>query len=129
MTSPTLTHYIHSFTTNQHQPSGHPTGGGGGGQEGRVAYLCFLAQYYLELQHGDKALKVLEGVLHVFPHSQVAISQVALCHYSLRDYEKAQALFEDARESDPHRIEHLDAYSNILYVRERRTELSYLAHR
>ena len=59
----------------------------------------------------------------------MAISQVALCHYIMRDYEKAQTLFEDARESDPHRIEHLDAYSNILYVRERRTELSYLAHR
>ena len=93
-----------------------------------MAYLCFLAHYYLELQHGDKAMKVLEGVLHIFPHSQVAIGQVALSHYSLRDYEKAQAVFEEARESDPHRIEHLDAYSNILYVRERRTELSYLAH-
>jgi anaphase-promoting complex subunit 8 len=93
-----------------------------------VAYLCFLAHYYLEQQHGEKAMKVLEGVLHVFPHSQVAVSQVALSHYSLRDYEKAQAVFEEARASDPHRMEHLDAYSNILYVRERRTELSYLAH-
>ena len=38
-------------------------------------------------------------------------------------------MFERAREKDPHRIEHLDAYSNILYVREKRAELSYLAHR
>jgi anaphase-promoting complex subunit 8 len=47
----------------------------------------------------------------------------------MRDYEKAQSVFERARERDPHRMEHLDAYSNILYVRERRAELSYLAHR
>ena len=53
---------------------------------------------------------------------------MALSHYCLRDYEKAQNVFEQARETDPHRIEHLDAYSNILYVREKRAELSYLAH-
>ena len=47
----------------------------------------------------------------------------------MRDYEQAQSVFEKAREADPHRIEYLDAYSNILYVRERRAELSYLAHR
>ena len=39
-------------------------------------YLCFLSHYYLELQHGDKAMKVLEGVLHIFPNSQIATSQV-----------------------------------------------------
>ena len=100
-----------------------------GGQEGRVMYLSFLAHYYIEQQQGEKALKVLEGVLHIFPHSQVAASQVALSHYCLRDYEKAQIVFDQARERDPHRIEHLDAYSNILYVREKRAELSYLAHR
>jgi anaphase-promoting complex subunit 8 len=47
----------------------------------------------------------------------------------MRDYEKAQNVFEQARENDPHKIEHLDAYSNILYVREKRAELSFLAHR
>jgi anaphase-promoting complex subunit 8 len=99
------------------------------GQEGRVMYLCFLAHYYLDLQQGEKAMKVLEGVLHVFPNSQVVTTQVALSYYCMRDYEKAQNVFEQARENDPHKIEHLDAYSNILYVREKRAELSFLAHR
>jgi anaphase-promoting complex subunit 8 len=99
------------------------------GQEGRVMYLCFLAHYYLELQQGEKAMKILEGVLHVFPNSQLVTSQVALSYYCMRDYEKAQNVFEQARENDPHKIEHLDAYSNILYVREKRAELSFLAHR
>jgi hypothetical protein len=48
----------------------------GNGQDARVMYLCFLSHYYLELQHGDKAMKVLEGVLHIFPNSQIATSQV-----------------------------------------------------
>jgi tetratricopeptide (TPR) repeat protein len=122
-------------TVNQQFPSSSSKNNNGGnnrkgsGQEGRVMYLCFLAHYYLELQQGEKAMKVLEGVLHIFPNSQIATSQVALSHYCMRDYEKAQNVFEQARERDPHRIEHLDAYSNILYVRERRAELSYLAHR
>ena len=29
---------------------------------------------------------------------------------------------------DPHRLDHVDTYSNILYVKERRAELSHLAH-
>jgi hypothetical protein len=48
----------------------------GNGQEARVMYLCFLAQLYLEQQQGEKALQVLEGVLFVFPHSQIAATQV-----------------------------------------------------
>ena len=42
----------------------------------RVMYLCFLSHYYLELHQGDKSLKVLEGILHIFPHSQIASCQV-----------------------------------------------------
>ena len=48
------------------------------GHESRVMYLCFLAHYYLELQQGEKAMKVLEGVLHIFPDSHIAASQVSI---------------------------------------------------
>ena len=48
------------------------------GHESRVMYLCFLAHYYLELQQGEKAMKVLEGVLHIFPNSHIAASQVSI---------------------------------------------------
>jgi len=40
----------------------------------------------------------------------------------------AQDCFESVRESDPHRMQFVDTYSNILYVKERRVELSHLAH-
>jgi anaphase-promoting complex subunit 8 len=46
----------------------------------------------------------------------------------MRDYDQAQSTFEAVRDVDPYRIEYLDTYSNILYVKERKAELSYLAH-
>ncbi len=32
------------------------------------------------------------------------------------------------RDRDPFRLAHLDTYSDILYVKERQADLSYLAH-
>lgn len=46
------------------------------GNDARICYLCFLTHYYLELQQGENAIKILEGVLQVFPNSLIATSQV-----------------------------------------------------
>lgn len=51
----------------------------------------------------------------------------ALAYYANRDYSRAQECFEQARVLDPHGLEHVDTYSNILYVKEKRAELSHLA--
>jgi anaphase-promoting complex subunit 8 len=37
-------------------------------------------------------------------------------------------VFEDIRAADPYRLQHLETYSNILYVKEKNAELSHLAH-
>ena len=92
-------------------------------------YDCFLIHVYLEQQQGDLALQILQkDVIQVFPTSQITTSQTALAHYCLRDYDNAQLAFEIARDSDPHRLDEVHTYSNILYVKERRAELSHLAH-
>lgn len=44
------------------------------------------------------------------------------------DYDEAQTTFEQVREMEPHRLDQMDCYSNVLYVKERRAELSHLAH-
>ncbi len=89
----------------------------------------FLVHMYLEQQIGEPALALLQTkLLPVFPHSQIIESQIAMTHYVLRDYDLAQECFEVCREKDPYRIESIDTYSNILYVKERRVLLSYLAH-
>ena len=61
----------------------------------RVMYLCFLSHYYLELHQGDKSLKVLEGVLHIFPHSQIASCQVS--EISFMSYDSFVCICRDLR--------------------------------
>ena len=48
--------------------------------------------------------------------------------YAPADFDEAQVEFEALRAADPYRLEQLDTYSNILYVKECKAELSYLAH-
>ena len=44
------------------------------------------------------------------------------------DFPAAQEVFERLRASDPYGLECMDTFSNILYVKESRAELSHLAH-
>jgi anaphase-promoting complex subunit 8 len=54
--------------------------------------------------------------------------QSALISYNDRNYDHAQAIFEDLRERDPYSLDHIDTFSNILYVKNEEASLSFLAH-
>eukprot|EP01038_Epipyxis_sp_PR26KG_P006178 gene6178-8509_t len=97
-------------------------------QFGKIMYTNFVIHIYLEKHQGERAMPVIESALQLFPTSHLLYTQVGLAHYSLRDYDKAQEYFELIRDSDPYRLAHIDIYSNILYVKEKRAELSHLAH-
>ena len=56
-------------------------------------------------------------------------SLVAQAQYNLQNYDEAQALFEDILSRDPFRLEGVEVFSNILFVKEDFTALSQLAHR
>lgn len=43
--------------------------------------------------------------------------------------DKAIATFENIQEQDPYRLENLDILSNILFVKDMKKELAFLAHR
>ncbi|GBF90303.1 anaphase-promoting complex subunit 8 [Raphidocelis subcapitata] len=90
---------------------------------------AFLAAACLELQHNAEALSRLQVVNQLFPGSDWVTAAAAAAHYSMRNFEEAQRLYEDLLARDPHRIEGMDAYSNILYVKEAFAALSHLAHR
>ena len=60
------------------------------------------------------ALRQLDAVATLLPHSTPLKAQTALAHYALRNYDAAEVLFEDLRRTDPFRLENLDTYSNIL---------------
>eukprot|EP00981_Chlorochromonas_danica_P002340 scaffold453_cov187-Ochromonas_danica.AAC.10 len=76
----------------------------------KVMHAFFITHVFLEKHRGDLALQVLKG------------------YYSQRLYDRAQECFDYVRSHDPCRLEHIDTYSNILYVKERTAELSLLAH-
>ncbi len=65
----------------------------------QVMYYIFLIHLHLELQQGEVALHILQssGLLQVFPTSQILLNNTALSHYCLRDYDRAQEIFEMAR--------------------------------
>jgi len=104
--------------------------GGGSNREACqwIMYQHFLASLYLDQQNGDAALTSISTLAEWFPASYTIVTYKALAHYALRDYDRAQECFEAARMADPHQLAHVDTYSNILYVKERRAELSHLAH-
>ena len=49
--------------------------------------------------------------------------------FSISDVDQAVSIFKELESIDPYRLDNLDTYSNLLYVKELRVELSYLAHR
>jgi len=64
----------------------------------------------------------------MFPDSSYILAQKALAQYNLRNFDEAQDFFEVLTSKDPHRLHNMDTYSNILYVKECKAELSHLAH-
>ncbi|XP_064103246.1 cell division cycle protein 23 homolog isoform X1 [Macrobrachium nipponense] len=90
----------------------------------------FYAHTYLELQLNEEALEIYsslqEAGLH---HSTYIMAQVAITHHNQRDVDQAVTIFKELESIDPFRLDNLDTYSNLLYVKEMRVELSHLAHR
>lgn len=47
----------------------------------------------------------------------------------MQNFDEAQVLYEDLFARAPHRLEGMDTFSNILFVKEQPAALSMLAHR
>ncbi|KAG7321135.1 hypothetical protein KOW79_015550 [Hemibagrus wyckioides] len=89
----------------------------------------FMAHMYTELQMITEALEKYQSLKEAgFSKSTYIISQIAVAYHNIRDIDQALDLFNELREQDPFRIENMDTFSNLLYVRSMKPELSYLAH-
>ena len=86
----------------------------------------FIAALQLELQENRKGLQSYANLVKEIPASAIGVVQMAVGHYNMREFDRAQNIFEDVYSADPYRLEGMDIYSNILYVkeRERKAELS-----
>lgn len=78
-------------------------------------------------QHEDIDLEELNDILTFMPSFNFLITQKALIHYHGLEYDESEAEFQQVLKSDPHRLDDMDTYSNILYVMERRPTLAFLA--
>lgn len=91
--------------------------------------LFFESSLYLELQQSNEALEVLSTLADRFPRSEALIYNAALAHYNMHSIDYAQKLLDELIERDPYRIQGMDIYSNILYVKEDIPSLAMLARR
>ncbi|XP_057857553.1 anaphase-promoting complex subunit 8 isoform X2 [Cryptomeria japonica] len=89
----------------------------------------FLASAYLELHKNIEGLEKYMKLQEIFPFSEYISGQIASGFYNSRDYERAENLYTDMLKYDPYRIDGMDIFSNILYVKESFASLSHLAHR
>lgn len=110
-------------------------------------YHFFLIYVFIEQQQHDHALLLIEKLVvgqssssgmgnedqeegshnfenngygdgdGLFTQCRFLESMTAVAHYNMRDYDTAKAHFEQLSQQDPHRLEKMDIYSNILYVK------------
>ena len=92
----------------------------------------FYTHYFVELhpEHSDDdSLGALLAQLQsFFPASSHLLTIEAVLHYVRQHYDEAQAILAHLYAVYPHRLDQLDTYSNILYVKEDKATLSFLAH-
>lgn len=88
----------------------------------------FHAAVSLELLSNERALLLYNDLLETFSENNYIRSQLAIAKYNLRDVDQAIEDFKIIRVTDPFRLDAMDIYSNLLYVKEMHTEISSLAH-
>jgi anaphase-promoting complex subunit 8 len=54
---------------------------------------------------------------------------MAIAYHNKRDVEKAIDIFKHLQIVDPYRLDNLDIYSNLLFVKEMKKEMAFLAHK
>jgi anaphase-promoting complex subunit 8 len=93
----------------------------------------FRAHVLVDLQLCEEGLDVLSSSSHAiesdFPDSVAMLSSQALAHSHMRNYDISHDKFQRLLGIHPHIIEGMDAYSNILYVKEDHVSLASLARR
>ncbi|KAF9914170.1 Anaphase-promoting complex subunit 23 [Lobosporangium transversale] len=90
-------------------------------------FLSYATQEYFSSQQED-AVVWLEELSEAFPRSAYVKCQRAIALYHARDFPEAANVFEELITENPHRLDNLDIFSNVLFVTENRARLSFLAH-
>lgn len=91
---------------------------------GRIFTIYAQQEFY---QHEQANLEEIDDISTFLPRFNFLTIQKALVYYHGLNYIESELAFEEVLALDPHRLDDMDTYSNILYVMERRPKLAYLA--
>lgn len=89
----------------------------------------WTAHAYLEMQLFDHALGIYQMLSESYPTSNYIKAQTAVSAYLAKDFNLSYDLFNNLQRTDPFRTEDMDTFSNLLYIRDDASDLSYLAHK
>lgn len=90
----------------------------------------FIGFACLDRLNNDDALEVYSHIhSQGFENSSYVLAQTANVYHNRRELEKAVETFEELIKLDPYRLDDLDVYSNLLYVKELKYDLADLAHK
>lgn len=90
----------------------------------KIFEIVVLQEFY---QVSNYLLNSIDQMLLVFPQFNFLKVQKFLVYYHQLDYFQAEQIFDKVLIDDPLRLDDLDTYSNMLYVMEKKSKLSFLA--
>lgn len=85
-------------------------------------YIINFLLSYCKLRSGYPTTHYVITIKRRNPSNYCGIISSARSSHTILD------AFSPTRDRDPYRLNHIDTYSNILYVKEKHAELSHLAH-
>ena len=91
-------------------------------------FVHFFLDVHSEQSDVDSLHSLIGHLQSFFPASTHLLTAEALSHYLHQHYDEAEAILAHLHSTHPYRLTCMDTYSNILYVKEDRATLSFLAH-
>lgn len=90
----------------------------------------FVAHTFIEIFVNETGIHLFEEIQQAgFGRSIYVTSQIAIAYHNKRDVDRAIEIFQQIQQNDPYRLENLDMYSNLLFVREEKMKMAHLANR
>ncbi|KFB47820.1 hypothetical protein ZHAS_00015776 [Anopheles sinensis] len=90
----------------------------------------FIGYAYIELFLNDEGIKIFQHLLKIgFGKCIFIPTQLAIAFSNKRDVDRSIEIFQRLQKIDPYRLDNLDSYSNLLFVKDMKTEMSHLAHK
>ncbi|XP_035914825.1 cell division cycle protein 23 homolog [Anopheles stephensi] len=90
----------------------------------------FEGYTYIELFQNDEGIKIFEHLQkNGFSKCIFIPTLLAIAYSNKRDVDRSIDIFQHLQSVDPYRLDNLDSYSNLLFVKDMKTEMSHLAHK